>query len=568
MQVLACPTRTSSSSTPIANPPAQLAGAGGVFTGRRHDPLQHGRQPGEREGLRLQHRGAQRRALRGPRHLRRRTAVRGHLAREPDHRARARRRRRRRGTSTSTSTTTPAARRSRTPRTTSSLALPARAWRSSSDGATLYVAALRLEQGRRLRHGAARERHLRARAPATRSRVSGGGPTGLVLDEARSALYVLTRFDNAISIVDTGDAARRSAHVADVQPRAGRASSTGRRFLYDASLHLEPRRLGLRELPHLRRLRQPGLGPRQPGRRRCSRNPGPFDAVPLGRSGSPRLPPDEGADDHAEPARHGEPRPDALARRPHRRQRRAERAAGQRHLRRGRGVQEVQRRRSPACSAATRQLTHERHAGVHRLHPAGHLSAEPDPQPRQLAHAEPAGRARLLLQRPISDIARRHLQRLPRARSATANAEFGVASAGLLRHRRPLRRSRPSRRSSRSRTCATCTRRSACSAWPHVRPADRPPASPVTFLPAPFNDNGFLGDQVRGFGFLHDGSVDTLFRFLSATSSPSGRATHPSRTPAAFTRDDAGHRAAPRSSRRSCSRSTATSRRSSASRSR
>ena len=30
-------------------------------------------------------------------------------------------------------------------------------------------------------------------------------------------------------------------------------------------------------------------------------------------------------------------------------------------------------------------------------------------------------------------------------------------------------------------------------------------------------DNGFQGDQVRGFGFLHDGSVDTLFRFHNAT---------------------------------------------------
>ncbi len=30
-------------------------------------------------------------------------------------------------------------------------------------------------------------------------------------------------------------------------------------------------------------------------------------------------------------------------------------------------------------------------------------------------------------------------------------------------------------------------------------------------------DNTFLGDQVRGFGFLHDGSVDTIFRFHRAT---------------------------------------------------
>ncbi|MEM6927150.1 MAG: hypothetical protein AAF602_09490 [Myxococcota bacterium] len=30
-------------------------------------------------------------------------------------------------------------------------------------------------------------------------------------------------------------------------------------------------------------------------------------------------------------------------------------------------------------------------------------------------------------------------------------------------------------------------------------------------------NNGHQGDQVRGFGFLHDGSTDTLFRFFSAT---------------------------------------------------
>ena len=36
------------------------------------------------------------------------------------------------------------------------------------------------------------------------------------------------------------------------------------------------------------------------------------------------------------------------------------------------------------------------------------------------------------------------------------------------------------------------------------------------FLPPPYNDNSFQGDQVRGFGFLHDGSVDTTFRFHGA----------------------------------------------------
>jgi hypothetical protein len=35
------------------------------------------------------------------------------------------------------------------------------------------------------------------------------------------------------------------------------------------------------------------------------------------------------------------------------------------------------------------------------------------------------------------------------------------------------------------------------------------------FLPEPYNDTSYQGAQVRGFGFLHDGSVDTVFRFHS-----------------------------------------------------
>jgi DNA-binding beta-propeller fold protein YncE len=33
--------------------------------------------------------------------------------------------------------------------------------------------------------------------------VSGGGPSGLVLDEARGRLYALTRFDNGVSVIAT-----------------------------------------------------------------------------------------------------------------------------------------------------------------------------------------------------------------------------------------------------------------------------------------------------------------------------------------------------------------------------
>jgi hypothetical protein len=36
-------------------------------------------------------------------------------------------------------------------------------------------------------------------------------------------------------------------------------------------------------------------------------------------------------------------------------------------------------------------------------------------------------------------------------------------------------------------------------------------------LPPPYNDESFQGDQMRGFGFLHDGAIDTVFRFHSST---------------------------------------------------
>ncbi len=38
----------------------------------------------------------------------------------------------------------------------------------------------------------------------------------------------------------------------------------------------------------------------------------------------------------------------------------------------------------------------------------------------------------------------------------------------------------------------------------------------LAFLPPPLNDVSPKGDQVRGFGFTHDGSLDTMFRFFGA----------------------------------------------------
>jgi len=62
--------------------------------------------------------------------------------------------------------------------------------------------------------------------------VTGGGPTGLVLDEANDRLYVLTRFDNAVKVIDTtlnDEIAQHPLH--NPEPAI---VVDGRPFLYDA----------------------------------------------------------------------------------------------------------------------------------------------------------------------------------------------------------------------------------------------------------------------------------------------------------------------------------------------
>jgi DNA-binding beta-propeller fold protein YncE/cell division septation protein DedD len=62
--------------------------------------------------------------------------------------------------------------------------------------------------------------------------LSGGGPSGLALDEANQRLYVLTRFDNAVKVIDTASAQETAQHpLHNPEPRA---LVDGRRFLYDA----------------------------------------------------------------------------------------------------------------------------------------------------------------------------------------------------------------------------------------------------------------------------------------------------------------------------------------------
>ncbi|HVM95874.1 MAG TPA: hypothetical protein VMT89_05765, partial [Candidatus Acidoferrales bacterium] len=69
-------------------------------------------------------------------------------------------------------------------------------------------------------------------SPSQHIEVSGGGPSGLALDDSNHRLYVLTRFDNSIKVVDTSsrsEIAQYSLH----NPEPPQVVQ-GRRFLYDA----------------------------------------------------------------------------------------------------------------------------------------------------------------------------------------------------------------------------------------------------------------------------------------------------------------------------------------------
>ena len=102
----------------------------------------------------------------------------------------------------------------------------------SSDGSTLYVAAFGSSKIG-IFDTAALERDSFVPDTANQITVSGGGPSGLVLDEPRGHLYVLTRFDNAVKVIDPV-LRKEIAHVPLHNPEPASVVQ-GRHFLYDAS---------------------------------------------------------------------------------------------------------------------------------------------------------------------------------------------------------------------------------------------------------------------------------------------------------------------------------------------
>lgn len=103
----------------------------------------------------------------------------------------------------------------------------------SKDGQTLYVAAFGSS-----RIGVFNTNELETdsfnprKASSNYITVSGGGPSGLVLDEARGQMYVMTRFDNAVKVVNLSSHAEvAQAALPNPEPDA---VIKGRPMLYDA----------------------------------------------------------------------------------------------------------------------------------------------------------------------------------------------------------------------------------------------------------------------------------------------------------------------------------------------
>jgi YVTN family beta-propeller protein len=104
----------------------------------------------------------------------------------------------------------------------------------SSDGTTLFVAAFGSSKIGVFDTAALRNNTFDPRqTSASYIPVTGGGPSGLVLDEANHRLFVATRFDNSIKVVDTLSKAQiQSVAMPNPEPAS---VVQGRPMLYDAT---------------------------------------------------------------------------------------------------------------------------------------------------------------------------------------------------------------------------------------------------------------------------------------------------------------------------------------------
>lgn len=103
----------------------------------------------------------------------------------------------------------------------------------SADGATLYVAAMSSNKIAAINVDDLENGSFDP-ANATHISLTGGGPTGVLLDEAQQLAYALTRYDNGISSIDL-QSQQEIAHLQLFNPEPA-SIVNGRPFLYDANL--------------------------------------------------------------------------------------------------------------------------------------------------------------------------------------------------------------------------------------------------------------------------------------------------------------------------------------------
>ncbi len=103
----------------------------------------------------------------------------------------------------------------------------------TSDGSTLYIAGFG-SSAIGVYDTAALENDSFTPDAANMISLTSGGPSGLVLDEARERLYVMTRFENSIVVVDT--ATRGAVQTIAMENPEPASVVEGRPFLYDAKL--------------------------------------------------------------------------------------------------------------------------------------------------------------------------------------------------------------------------------------------------------------------------------------------------------------------------------------------
>ncbi len=102
----------------------------------------------------------------------------------------------------------------------------------SADGSTLYVAGFASEKVAVYNTAELANNSFEV-SDAKQISLEAGGPTGLVLDESRDRLYAMTRFNNSIAIVDTRSNTK-IASTALFNPEPA-VVTDGRPFLYNAS---------------------------------------------------------------------------------------------------------------------------------------------------------------------------------------------------------------------------------------------------------------------------------------------------------------------------------------------